>query len=91
MPLASFNILTNSPLSFLTRSSTLSEPSLQHEARRSMLSTVATLAGFSSPFPLPDGLVPDVARLSLATGAILIGDAKHSELARGTATLGRLE
>ena len=56
-----------------------------------MLSTVATLAGFSSPFLLPDGLLPDVARLSLDTGAILIGDAKHSEFARGMATLGRLE
>jgi len=56
-----------------------------------MLETVATLAGFTLPLPLPDGTIPDVSRVCPYTGAVFIGDAKQSEHPQNPTTLGRLE
>lgn len=69
----------------------MAAPSRRHEARRSMLETVATLAGFTVPLRLPDGMCPDVCRCSPVTAAILIGDAKHTEPPGDLYSLGRLE
>ena len=69
----------------------MGEPTSQHEERRLLLRSIATLGGFSVPFSLPNGMIPDVSQLSLDTGAVFIGEAKHSEQAWNLSTLGRLE
>lgn len=68
----------------------MSAPSRLHEYRRTVLDTVAILAGFETPIPLPDGSRPDVARVAVARGAIFFGDAKYSEDADDSAVMARL-
>lgn len=66
-------------------------PSRQHEARRSTLETIATLAGFTVPLPFPHGVIPDVSRISLWSGSIFVGEAKQSEDANDLKAIGRIE
>jgi hypothetical protein len=62
-----------------------------HEERRDTLTAIGMLAGFNVPLrTLPDGKVPDVALVSLSNGALLIGDAKHSEGPNDPASQDRL-
>jgi hypothetical protein len=66
-------------------------PSPMHEERRQTLTAIGMLAGFNVPLlTLPDGKVPDVALVSLSNGALLIGDAKHSEGPNDPASQDRL-
>lgn len=53
----------------------------EHERLREMLGTVAQLAGYTLnvPVPLPDGSIPDVARVNLTKSALFVGDAKNTE------------
>ena len=63
----------------------------QHDARQSILETVATLSGFTIRIVLPHGNVPDVARICMSNGALFIGDAKQSESPRDQQAMGRFE
>jgi hypothetical protein len=61
--------------------STRPNPSHEHELRRAALETLAILAGFSKPMPMPfiDGTRPDVAFLDPVRRTAFVGDAKASE------------
>lgn len=67
-------------------------PSAAHEARRDVLHTVSTLAGYTLELPmtLPDGSRPDVLRLSMTLDGLFIGEAKETESAQMVATQARL-
>jgi hypothetical protein len=56
-------------------------PSLEHEARRRILKTMAILAGFERevPMPLIDGTRPDIALIRTDCRAAFLGDAKATE------------
>jgi hypothetical protein len=68
----------------------MSAPSRLHEYRRTLLDTVAVLAGFEIRIPMPDGCRPDVARVALARDGVFFGDAKNSEDADDNASVARL-
>lgn len=68
-----------------------SGPSQLHEDRAAAMSTMATLAGFTSPMTgLPDGSIPDVLQLRPTDGALFLGDAKATETPGNRETLDRL-
>lgn len=66
-------------------------PSPQHEARRATLETIATLAGFTVTLPFPHGAIPDVSRVSIPSGSVFVGEAKHSENANDLRAISRIE
>jgi hypothetical protein len=69
----------------------MSAPSTSHKERVQVLRSIATLAGFDRDVAIGAGLIPDVARLCLASGGLFIGDAKATETSGCAATAERLE
>lgn len=66
-------------------------PSQIHEDRAAVLSTIATLADFTTTMRgLPDGSIPDVLQLRPNDGVIFVGDAKATETPGNRETFERL-
>ena len=66
-------------------------PSDEHENRVSVLELLARLAGFTSQAPGPrNSRRPDVVRFHPGSGAVFIGEAKHSEAPGSSAARARL-
>lgn len=63
-----------------------------HESRRQFLDSLAVLIGCHEQLgaTLPDGLRPDVLRISTARRLLFLGEAKHSESPRNRYTVERL-
>ncbi len=69
----------------------MSAPSQAHEDRVDTLRSVASLAGFHCDVTVGDALVPDLARMSTASRALFVGDAKATESSGCSATNARLQ
>ncbi len=67
-------------------------PGIEHERRKEMLETIATLSGYDKDFSgrLPDGTQPDVLRVDPLCGSIFLGEAKDTEAPGCAETFGRL-
>lgn len=68
----------------------MSAPSQAHEERVELLRTIAALAGFGCDIVVGDAVIPDVARVSLSSRALFLGDAKATETSGCNATSERL-
>lgn len=67
-------------------------PSAIHEYRTATLSTMATLAGYSTTMGgLPDGTRPDVLQLRPDGRGVFVGDAKATETPGNLETFARLD
>ena len=69
---------------------TFANPGRAHEARRTLLKTVARIAGYRLNFALPDGMFPDVLTLHIRHGGLFIGEAKHTERPSDVRSVDRL-
>ncbi len=68
----------------------MSAPSDKHERRRAFIMSIADLVGCVTDWSLDERSRPDVVRMDLPKGRLLIGEAKHTEDPSCQATRARL-
>src|SRR4051812_19308735 len=68
----------------------MSAPSGLHDARQSMLETIAQLSGYCTRTTWADGEVPDLVRIHHSVPSVFVGDAKATESPGCEATRRRL-
>lgn len=62
-----------------------------HDSRAEFLDSLANLIGCNATFVLPDGLIPDIIRISISQNILFIGDAKNTEKPTNKNTRQRLQ